>query len=277
MIQIKSKEQLFTWTSPIVMGVININDDSFYSGSRLTDEEEIVHRTKKMIEEGAAIIDMGAASSRPGSEPPTVKDEIQRVTMAVEACKKNIPNAVISVDTYRHEVADAAIQCGAMIINDISSGTLDPKIHEVVAKYDVAYIAMHMKGTPKTMQNNPQYDDLIFEINQYFLSLDEDLKSKGIYNWIVDPGFGFGKTIQHNYELLFNLEALRIINKPILVGISRKSMIYKLLDKKPEDVLPGTTALHWEALISGADILRVHDVKEAVQLTNLFQKTAGWR
>lgn len=276
-IQLKSGKKLLSWPSPIVMGVINVTDDSFYSKSRVSKLSLIVDTALEMIDQGAHIIDIGAASSRPGASPPELMIETERIRKAVSLCIRAIPDMIISVDTYRHEVAQAGIDEGALIINDISSGQLDPLMFDTISQNQVAYIAMHMKGTPETMQNNPSYDNILFEINQFFLNLDEKLKAKNIYDWVVDPGFGFGKSIAHNYELLFHLYTLKMIDRPVLVGLSRKSMIYKVLDKSPEDVLAGTTALHWEALIQGADILRVHDVKEAVQLIKLFKKTASWR
>ncbi len=258
---------------PKVMGVINVTPDSFYSGSRYTTNEEIVKAAFDMIVEGADIIDVGGYSSRPGAEDIPVEIEKRRVLNAVKLIKTEIPDAVVSVDTFRSEVAKEAVyDCGAGIINDISGGEADPEMFRLVESLNVPYILVHMKGNPRTMQNNPVYGDVVSEIIQWFSEKIFRLKQYGVHDIIIDPGFGFGKTISHNFEMLSRLGDFSVTGMPLLVGLSRKSMIWKTLEISAEEALNGTTVLNTAALLNGADILRVHDVKEAVQAIKLVER-----
>ena len=258
--------------NPKLMAIINITPDSFYDKSRYNTEDQIRQRTIQCIEEGADIIDVGAYSSRPGASDITAKEEISRLDKALKIIRKISQYFVISVDTFRSEVARYIIQNYAVnIINDISGGQLDEKIYEVALKENVSYIAMHMKGNPQNMQNNPKYNDVVTEIITYFAYLTEKLNKIGLNDVIIDPGFGFGKTLDHNYEILNKLQDIKkMINRPLLAGISRKSMIYKLLNVTPEESLTGCIALNMTCLMNGADILRVHDVKETKQVIQLY-------
>jgi len=257
---------------PLVMGIVNVTPDSFYKESRLPSVTLATEKAVEMWKQGACILDVGGVSTRPGSNAPSLQEEIKRVVPVIEQIKKEIPDCIISVDTYRHEVVKSAVQAGADLVNDVSSGSLDNKMLPTIARLNVPYIAMHMQGTPQTMQQKPVYHQVVEEIVQYFFNLKTNLHDQGIYQLIFDPGFGFGKTIQHNYQLLFSLEAFKILNTPLLAGISRKSMIYKLMDYTPEESLTATTALHWELLSRGASILRVHDVQPAFEIIQLFNK-----
>jgi dihydropteroate synthase len=268
--------KLFQFSEPLVMGVINITPDSFYAGSRQFHDKAL-NVALRMHNEGASIIDIGGASSRPGSAAPSLQEELDRVLPVIESISKAVPEALISVDTYRSIVADSALSAGAHIINDISAGHLDPDMLDVVARYDCPYIAMHMKGDPTSMQSLAHYEDVVLEVVDYFFELKEQLRQKGIFQWVIDPGFGFAKLIEHNYQLLYRLRELSLLEAPILAGISRKSMIYKLLDQSPEDALPGSTALHWELCHQGVSILRTHDVKSAYDVIALYQKTRQYR
>jgi len=258
---------------PLVMGIINLTPDSFYEPSRQTSIDLAATKATEMWKEGASMIDLGGVSSRPGSNPPSVEEELKRVIPVIEKIKKVAPEIVISVDTFRSEVASHAIASGASLINDISSGSLDERMVQTIAHLDVPYIAMHMQGTPASMQLNPTYTNVVEEVIQYFFDLKSRLNNFGIHQLIFDPGFGFGKSIAHNYQLLYSLHAFQILNTPILTGISRKSMVYKLLECSPDETLIPSSALHWEALRQGTQILRVHDVKPTVDLINLFNKT----
>ncbi len=268
---------LLDLSTPKIMGILNITPDSFYDGGVFNSDKKILNQVEKMISEGADMIDIGGYSSRPGANEVNIDDEIGRVIPAIELIKNKFGDAIISVDTFRSKVAKKAINAGASIINDISSGDLDPEMFNCVAKLKVPYIMMHMKGTPNNMQKNPEYENVIVEIvknlsNKLFLA-----KKAGIIDVIIDPGFGFGKTATHNYSILKNLSFFKELGCPILVGISRKSMIYKLLDKNPENALNGTTCLNTISIINGAKILRVHDVKEAkevITLTNFLNKNS---
>ena len=265
--------KLIDLSSPMVAGILNITPDSFYDGGKYKDEPSIISRVKEIINEGAGIIDIGAYSSRPGAEHITEKEELERLIPVLEMIRNLYPDIVISVDTFRSKIAEFVIkEFNADMINDISGGNFDAEMPETIAESNVPYVLMHMKGTPQTMQNYPDYDDLLKEILSFFVEKVKISKDLGINDLIIDPGFGFGKTIDHNYELLNDLEKFQIFDCPIMVGISRKSMIYKLLDQDPEDVLPASTALHEAALERGANILRVHDVKEAVQTVSVFNK-----
>ena len=268
---------LLDLSTPKIMGILNITPDSFYDGGVFNSDKKILNQVEKMISEGADMIDIGGYSSRPGANEVNIYDEIDRVIPAIELIKNKFGDTIISIDTFRSKVAKKAINAGASIINDISSGDLDSEMFNCVAKLKVPYIMMHMKGTPNNMQKNPEYENVIVEIvknlsNKLFLA-----KKAGIIDVIIDPGFGFGKTATHNYSILKNLSFFKELGCPILVGISRKSMIYKLLDKNPENALNGTTCLNTISIINGAKILRVHDVKEAkevITLTNFLNKNS---
>jgi dihydropteroate synthase len=258
---------------PKVMGILNITPDSFYKGSRYTSETEIVEAATVMISEGADILDIGGYSSRPGATHISEEEEYGRVIDAIKLVRREFPGSIISVDTFRSGIARAAVlDAGAAIINDISAGEADKEMFRTVEQLNVPYVMMHMKGDPSRMQKNPVYDDIAGDILKYFAAKIYDLRSAGVKDIIIDPGFGFGKTTDHNYELLSRLNDLQVTGLPILVGISRKSMIWRPLDITADDALNGTTALHSAALLKGADILRVHDVKEAVQVVRLISK-----
>jgi dihydropteroate synthase len=258
---------------PKVMGVINITPDSFYQGSRYNTDEDIVKAAVRMMDEGAAILDVGGYSSRPGATDISKNEEDKRVVRALKLIRKELPEAIISVDTFRADIArKAVIECGANMINDISGGDADSEMFTVVEKLNVPYIMMHMKGEPRTMQNNPVYDDIVADILKWFSERIFRLQASGVKDIIIDPGFGFGKTIAHNFELMRRLGDLIIAGLPVLIGVSRKSLIWKTLKITADEALNGTTALNTIALVNGADILRVHDVKEAVQTVQLFSK-----
>lgn len=267
------KGKLFLLDEPLIMGILNITPDSFYEGSRLSGEiDEVLEKAGKMILEGADILDIGGYSSRPGAAEVSEIEELDRVIPAIEAIKRNFPETLISIDTFRAKVAEEAVKAGADIVNDISAGNLDPNMIPTVGKLNVPYIAMHMKGTPKDMQEQTQYKDILLEITHYFAKKMEECIKAGIKDVILDPGFGFAKTLDQNYWILKNLSYFKIIQAPILVGVSRKSMIYKLLDITPQDSLNGTSVLNMVALQNGANILRVHDVKEAKQTLKLYNQ-----
>jgi dihydropteroate synthase len=267
---INCKGTLIDLSTPKVMGIVNVTPDSFFDGGKLTNSEEIIGQVEKMLHDGAKFIDLGGYSSKPGAEFVSEVEELNRVIPIVKLLVEKFPDILLSIDTFRSEVAKQAVENGAAIINDISAGLLDEKMLETVAKLQVPYIMMHMKGTPKTMQSLANYDDLIKEMNFYFSERIAKARSFGLNDIIIDPGFGFAKTIEHNYELLQNLELLQFHELPILAGISRKSMIYKTLETSPENALNGTTFLHAFCLQKGANILRVHDVKEAVECVKLM-------
>jgi len=263
---------------PRVMGILNITPDSFYSGSRYNTDDEILKAASNMLEEGADILDVGGYSSRPGAEDISEEEERNRVIRVIKLINREHPEAIISIDTFRAEIAQEAIlECGASIINDISGGVADINMFSVVRSLNVPYIMMHMKGDPRTMQKNALYDDIVADILTWFGERIFKLKSAGVKDIIIDPGFGFGKTIEHNFELLRRLSDFSIAGLPVIVGISRKSMIWKTLDIDVEGALNGTTAINAIALYNGADILRVHDVKEAVQTIKLINKIKNAR
>ena len=268
MTQINCKGELICFDTPKVMGILNITPDSFYVQSRTTPAE-VLRKAEQMLEEGATFVDIGGYSSRPNAQEVSPQEELQRVVPVVEALVKHFPDIRISVDTFRAEVARESLEAGACIINDISAGQIDPAIWEVVAHYQVPYIAMHMRGTPQTMQTYTEYDKLTKDILYYFSQIKDKARQLRINDLIIDPGFGFSKTLAQNYELMQQLALFKALECPILVGISRKSMIYKLLDTTPETALNGTTVLNTFALLHGADILRVHDVKEAVECVKI--------
>jgi dihydropteroate synthase len=257
---------------PKVMGILNITPDSFYKGSRYMSDSEVVKAAVKMTEEGADILDVGGYSSRPGAQDISEEDESKRVINAIRLISKELPDAIISVDTFRSAVArEAILGGGAHIINDISGGEADKQMFSIVQNLNVPYIMMHMQGDPRTMQNNPVYDDVVADILKWFGERIFRLQTVGVKDIIIDPGFGFGKTVDHNFELLRRLGDFSIAGLPLLIGVSRKSMIWQTLGISADEALNGTTALNAIALANGADILRVHDVKEAVQTVRLLK------
>lgn len=260
---------LLSLESPKVMGILNITPDSFYSGSRKSDPKSILLAAEKMLEEGATFLDIGGYSSRPGATDITIKEEIDRVIPAIKAIKKEFPKAPISIDTFRAKVASEAHQLGANIINDISGGELDPDMFDLVAKLNIPYIMMHMKGTPQNMVTKTSYEDILNEVLDYFQKKLTLLRKKGVSDIILDPGFGFAKNKDQSYLLLKELRHFNQLGEPLLVGVSRKSLIYKSLGISPEEALNGTTVLNTIALMNGAKILRVHDVKAAVEAVKL--------
>lgn len=268
MTQINCKGELICFDTPKIMGILNITPDSFYAQSRTTPAE-VLRKAEQMLEEGATFVDIGGYSSRANAQEVSPQEELQRVVPVVEALVKHFPDIRISVDTFRAEVARESLEAGACIINDISAGQIDPAIWEVVAHYQVPYIAMHMRGTPQTMQTYTEYDKLTKDILYYFSQVKDKARQLKLNDLIIDPGFGFSKTLAQNYELMQQLALFKALECPILVGISRKSMIYKLLDTTPETALNGTTVLNTFALLHGADILRVHDVKEAMECVRI--------
>ncbi|MBT4298099.1 MAG: dihydropteroate synthase [Flavobacteriaceae bacterium] len=261
---------VFDLSSPKIMGVLNVTPDSFYDGGVFSNEKKILAQVEKMILDGADIIDIGGFSSKPGAKTISLKEEEKRVIPIIKLINKTFNKIIISVDTFRSEIAEKSLNEGASIINDISGGDLDKNIYQISYKYKAPYIMMHMNGVPSNMQNNPKYENINHDIIKDFTSKIDSAEKKGVCDIIIDPGFGFGKTIQHNYQILNNLKLYTVLKKPILVGISRKSMIYKLLKTDPSKALNGTTSLNTIALINGANILRVHDVKEAKEVIKLY-------
>lgn len=260
-------------SKPQVMGILNVTPDSFYAESRMKTEEAIRRRVRQIVEEGGSMIDVGAYSSRPGADDVSADEEMARLRRGMKIVREEAPEIPVSVDTFRADVAKMCIEeLGADIINDISGGELDKEMFHTVVKLGVPYILMHMKGTPQTMQEAPHYDDLMKEVMLYFSEKIQQLRDLGQKDIILDPGYGFAKTLDHNYELLVHQEMLSIFELPLLVGVSRKSMIYKLLGCTPDEALNGTTALNTIALQKGASILRVHDVKEAVEVVRIVTK-----
>lgn len=254
------------------MGILNATPDSFYNKGQDNDMDALLRNAEKMIGEGAKILDIGGASTKPGSAIIEVEEELRRVIPVIEAIYKHFPDTWLSTDTYHARVAREAVNAGAAIINDVSSGDIDAEMLKTVAELKVPYIAMHMQGTPETMQQNPQYTDAVTEVQNYLHNIYDNCKAHGIHDVIIDPGFGFGKTTEHNFQLLRTVHTLRILGRPILAGISRKSIVCKPLKVSPANALNGTTALHMIALQQGANILRVHDVQEAVECIKLW----GW-
>jgi dihydropteroate synthase len=267
--------KLIDLSVPKVMGIINITPDSFYAGSRKQSIEDALQQAEKMLAEGADFLDLGAYSSRPGADDISVQEETDRLLPVIEAIAGKFPETVISADTFRAEVAEAAVKAGAHIINDISGGQLDENMFATVAKLKVPYILMHMKGTPQNMNQMAKYDDIFTGVLDYFAQKIHQLKQLGVHDVIIDPGFGFAKMSGHSYALMSRLQDFDILQLPVLVGVSRKTMIYKLLGVTAEDALNGTTALNAIALTKGANILRVHDVKEAVETIKIFRAVAG--
>ena len=262
---------------PKVMGILNITPDSFYKGSRYSSDNEIIRAAAGMLEDGADIIDVGGYSSRPGADDVSKEEERNRVTGAIKLISRELPEAVISVDTFRADIAwEAVTSCGAHMVNDISGGDADRQMFSVITRMNVPYVMMHMKGDPRTMQDNPVYDDIIADILKWFGERIFKLQSAGVNDIIIDPGFGFGKTLNHNFEVLRRLSDFSIAGLPLLIGLSRKSMIWKSLGTTPDEALNGTSVLNAVALLKGADILRVHDVREAVQTVRLIQNIKGF-
>ena len=260
-------------SEPQVMGILNVTPDSFYAGSRTETEQDIVRRLHQILDEGASIVDIGAYSSRPGAGHISTKEEMRRLRTGLELIRKHRPDTLVSVDTFRADVARMCVEeYGAALINDISAGQMDDQMFATIARLGIPYIIMHMKGTPQDMQTNPRYDHFLKEVFYYFSEKVQKLRDLGVKDIIIDPGFGFGKTLEHNYELMNHLEEFSLFELPLLVGVSRKSMIYKLLNITPQEALNGTTSLNTIALLKGADILRVHDVKEAVETVRIVRK-----
>jgi len=273
---INVRGQIIDLSVPRVMGVLNITPDSFYKGSRLGNETEILNRASEMLQSGADILDVGGYSSRPGADDITEKAELERVSGALSILRREFPSAILSLDTYRSSIADIGIrEYGVDIINDISGGSLDNEMFGIIAEHNVPYVIMHMKGNPQNMQNNPVYEDIMTEIIKWFSEKKQELVLRGVKDIIIDPGFGFGKTVEHNFILLNNLERFSILDLPVLAGLSRKSMIWKTLGIRPEESLNGTTVLNTIALMKGISILRVHDVAEAVEAVRLVRWLHG--
>lgn len=265
------KGKLIDLSTPKVMGILNITPDSFYDGGKNDSDQVIIDKVQKMLSDGATFIDIGAYSSKPNAAFVSEEEELRRIIPIIEMLVRIFPEILISVDTFRSKVAKASIEAGASIINDISAGSLDDKMLETVAKYNVPYIMMHMKGDPKTMQTLANYEDIIKEMLFYFSEKVNEARSLGINDIIIDPGFGFAKTLEQNFEVMNKLELFQMLDLPLLSGISRKSMIYKTLGTTPQESLNGTTFLNAISLMKGAKILRVHDVKEAVECVALFE------
>lgn len=265
------KGKLLHLDSPKVMGILNTTPDSFFDGGKYNAVDNALQQAEKMLRDGADILDVGGYSTRPNAKEVSIDDELRRTVPVIEQMGKQFPNAILSIDTFRAKVAKECIEAGAAIVNDVSAGYDDAEMIPYIAKANVPYIIMHKQGTPQTMQQNPTYTDVVKEVLQYLGSKVVALRKQGVSDIIIDPGFGFGKTVEHNYALLKHLEVFKIINTPILVGLSRKSLINKVLDIKAADALNGTTVLNTLALQNGASIIRVHDVKEAKQTLQLLQ------
>ena len=267
MFTLNCKGRLLVVDKPLVMGIINATPDSFYKGSRHEGVDAVLRQAEQMLKDGAAILDIGGQSTRPGSEKLGADEELKRVIVPVETISKNFPEAFISIDTYYSKVAAEAVASGATIVNDISAGSIDSAMIETVAALKVPYVLMHMQGTPQTMQQQPEYKNVTREVLDFMINKINAIRTAGVIDIIVDPGFGFGKTIPHNFELLNNLAVFKMLQCPLLLGISRKSTIYKTLAVSADDALNGTTVLNTIGLMNGASILRVHDVKEAVEIS----------
>jgi dihydropteroate synthase len=262
---------LVSLDQPLIMGILNATPDSFFDGGQYQILDKALNRVEEMLQQGATFIDIGGMSSRPGAEIIPVEEELKRVIPLIEAVQMRFPEALISVDTVRSQVAQAAVAAGASIVNDISSGQIDPKMYETVATLQVPYVMMHMQGTPKTMQAQPTYEQVVVDVLDFFVQEVGALRELGVHDIILDPGFGFGKSVSHNYELLANLSAFQVLDLPLLIGVSRKSMICKPLGINPPKALNGTSVLHLAALQQGASILRVHDVREASEVITLWE------
>jgi len=273
---INCKGKLIDLSSPKVMGILNITPDSFFDGGKFNNQSSIISHVEKMLSEGATFIDIGAYSSRPGAKHISEEEELYRLLPVVELLLNEFPQILISVDTFRSNVAKQCIQKGACIVNDISAGNMDPKMFETVAKLQVPYILMHMQGTPQNMQANPTYTNILKDILYYFSQKIEELRTLGVNDIIADVGFGFGKTLEHNYALLSNLALFKNLEVPLLVGLSRKSMLYKPLNNTSASALNATTTANTIALLNGVTILRVHDVKEAVEAVKIVELTTKY-
>lgn len=269
--QINCKGKLIDLSKPHVMGILNITTDSFYDGGRNNQKDQALRQTEKMLSEGATFIDVGGISTRPGSDAVSEEEELTRVVPMVEELVKEFPEILISIDTYRAKVAKETVEAGAVIINDISAGLFDDKLFETVAKLQVPYILMHIKGSPKDMQQNPQYENITLEVNQFLAEKIDQLRNLGINDIILDPGFGFGKNVEQNYTLMKEMDLIGFGQYPLLVGISRKSMIRSILGNTPDEALNGTSILNFYSLQKNAKILRVHDVKEAMEAIKLWE------
>lgn len=275
MFTLRSKGRLISVEEPVVMGIINVTPDSFYSGSRKSSAEQAIDAAGKMLEDGAFILDIGGQSTAPASSMITAEEEMDRVVPVIEGIKKNFPQAILSIDSFYAAVVGAALHAGADIVNDISGGQIDPEILAVTAREKVPYILMHMRGTPQTMQQFTQYDNLVGDILRYFQEKMDICRNAGIQDVILDPGFCFSKTREQNFELMDKLEAFKVFNRPVLVGISRKSMLYKTLNITPKESLNATTVMNTVALLKGAAILRVHDVKPAVECIKMVRQLSA--
>lgn len=271
MITLNIRQNLIPIDHPWVMGILNLTPDSFFDKSRIDSTKKLLETAENMLADGAKILDIGAQSTRPGAQEISAEDEILRILPALKILRKEFPEAILSIDTFRAEVAQISASEGADIINDISSGDIDPEMIDVMAKIKLPYIIMHMQGTPQNMQKKPIYQDVTKEVIIYLSDKINQLRLKGVHDIIIDPGFGFGKTTKHNYQLMNNLHHFQFFNRPVLVGISRKSMVNNVLETKPENALNGTTVLNTLALLKGASILRVHDVKEAVETVRIIE------
>jgi dihydropteroate synthase len=272
MFTLNCKGRLMVIDKPIVMGIINTTPDSFYSGSRSANEKEVLLRAETMIEQGATILDIGGQSTRPGSEQVGAEEELRRVLPAIESIAERFPDALISIDSFYSKVVRESVMAGAHIVNDVSAGSIDEALLPTVAALKAPYVLMHMKGHPQTMQLNPSYDNVVTEVFDSLNFKISELIKSGINDIIIDPGFGFGKTATHNFKLLKELPFFTQLNKPLLVGLSRKATVYKTLGIKPGEALNGTTVLHTIALLNGAHILRVHDVREAMEAVKLVEE-----
>lgn len=268
---LQSKGRLLDLSKPVVMGILNATPDSFYNKGRESSLDDLLRNAEKMLSEGAAVLDIGGATTKSGSEWINADEELGRILPVIKEIHKRFPDAWLSCDTYNSKVAASVVCEGVSIINDVSGGRFDEAMLETVTKLKVPYIAMHIQGTPKTMQQNPMYEDVVHEVREELRKICDACNAAGIVDVLLDPGFGFGKTVEHNFELLNGLHTFRMLGKPILVGISRKSMICKTLNVSPEHALNGTTALHMIALQQGANILRAHDVKAAVEVVKLWE------
>jgi len=271
MFSLNLRGKLHVFDRPLVMGILNATPDSFFADSRISAADEALTTVKRMVSEGVDIVDIGGQSTRPGSERIGAEAELSRVLPLILAIRKYFPDLIISIDTYHANVAREAVKAGAAIVNDISGGEMDPDMLKTVGKMGVPFVCTHMQGTPETMQENPEYHDVVLEVMAYFRTKAQQCASAGIHDLILDPGFGFGKGLNHNYRLLSALDVLRSLGYPVLAGISRKSMIRDVLDVSAGDALNGTTVLHTIALMKGADIIRVHDVREAVETVKLVE------
>ena len=263
-------QQLLDLSTPRVMAIMNLTPDSFYDGGQLKNHEQLLAKVQQFIDEGASIIDLGGYSTRPGAVNISVEEEMSRVVPVVQLIREHFKNIPLSVDTFRSQVARSALEQGASMVNDVSGATADDLMLDLISEYQVPYVGMHMRGTPQTMSTLSDYQDIVFEIRYFFSTLAEKAAKRNINDLIIDPGLGFAKTIAQNFHLLYHLEAFKLLDLPVLIGLSRKSMIYKTLNTTPENALNGSSALHMAALERGAHLLRVHDVKEAQECIKLY-------